>query len=91
MVIAWVHRHASGTGNQLSFYFPSGLPALPTPLAQEEIAAKSARLQRVAAATGTARQQAAGLAAECQAERERLLEDIRRLNAQMKQKVGMEG
>lgn len=61
-------------------------PACP---AQEEIAAKSARLQRVAAATETARQQAAGLAAECQAERERLLEDIRRLNAQMKQKVGV--
>lgn len=59
----------------------------PAPL-QEEIAAKAARLQRVAAATETARQQAAGLAAECQAERERLLEDIRRLNTQMKQKAG---
>lgn len=58
-----------------------------TPSVQEEIAAKTARLQRVAAATETARHQAAGLAAECQAERERLLEDIRRLNAQMKQKV----
>ncbi|PSC70144.1 kinesin-ii motor [Micractinium conductrix] len=53
---------------------------------QEEAAAKRARLQRLAAATAAARQEAGSLAAQCQAERERLLDDIRRLTTQMQQK-----
>lgn len=58
---------------------------------QEEAAAKRARLQRLAAATAAARQEAGSLAAQCQAERERLLDDIRRLTTQMQQKVGWHG
>jgi len=54
---------------------------------QEQIAARKARLQRVAAAAAAARQETSSLAAQCQAERERLLDDIRRLGLQMKQKV----
>lgn len=61
-------------------------PPLPPP--QEEIAAKQARLERLAGAAGAARQEAAALGAQCQAEWERLLGDIRRLTAQIAQKVG---
>ena len=56
--------------------------------AQEEIAYKAARLQRVGKAAAAVRQEAAALAAEFQAERERLLGTIRQLSSLIKQKAG---
>jgi hypothetical protein len=56
--------------------------------AQEEIAFKAARLQRVAKATAAARLETSAMAAEFQAEREKLLGDIRQLSSLIKQKAG---
>ena len=66
------------------------MPATLSPLlpAQEEIAFKAARLQRVAKAAAAARQETAELAAEFQGEREKLLDDIRHLSSLIKQKAG---
>ena len=63
------------------------LLCLPSP-AQEEIAFKAARLQRVAKATAAARLETSAMAAEFQAEREKLLGDIRQLSSLIKQKAG---
>lgn len=53
----------------------------------EEVAAREAKLARVATATAAARADTHRLAADCQAERERLLQDIRSLNKQVALKV----
>lgn len=53
----------------------------------EEVAAKSAKLQKVQAAVDAAQADTAKLAADCQAERKRLLADIRSLNKQVSLKV----
>lgn len=58
---------------------------------QEEVAGKRAKLQRLSAAVALAQQERASLAAQYQSERERLLVEIRRLGAQMKQKAGCPG
>ncbi|KAL4436755.1 hypothetical protein ABPG75_003894 [Micractinium tetrahymenae] len=53
---------------------------------QDEVVGKRAKLQRLTAAVALAQQERASLAAQYQAERERLLDEIRRLGTQMKQK-----
>ena len=54
---------------------------------EEEIACKSARLQRLGAAAAAAQREAAALAAECQGEREHLQGNLRQLSAHMRPKV----
>lgn len=58
---------------------------------QEEVLGKRSKLQRLTAAVTLAQQECASLAAQYQSERERLLDEIRRLGTQMKQKAGWVG
>lgn len=55
---------------------------------QEEISEKGKKLAKVAAATAATQRDARQLAQECQAERERLLDDVRALAKQIRLKVG---
>ncbi len=52
---------------------------------------KRAKLQRLAAAVALAQRERASLAEQYQSERERLLDEIRRLGTQMKQKARRTG